>query len=145
MGKEENFGNECMINFMPTFKKTFILIVLFFAFLNAHSYSEVIKKVEVKGNERISVETIKVFGDISVGKNYEVNDVNDIIKKLYNTSFFSSVSIQLKDNVLNIENLDLDNDEDQVEDDTVLLEDESDIDPATDAGVKTPEEGEEGY
>jgi uncharacterized protein (TIGR02300 family) len=50
-----------------------------------------------------------------------------------------------KDDDLDLENLDLDNNEDQVEDDTVLLEDESDIDPATDAGVKTPEEGEEEY
>ena len=49
-----------------------------------------------------------------------------------------------KDNVLDIENLDLDNSEDQVEDDTVLLEDESDIDPAVDVGIK-PTEGEEEY
>ena len=50
-----------------------------------------------------------------------------------------------KDDELDIENLDLDNNEDQVEDDTVLLEDETDIDPALDAGVKPPEEGEEEY
>ena len=50
-----------------------------------------------------------------------------------------------KDDDLDIENLDLDNNEDQVEDDTVLLEDESDIDPAVDAGIKPTEEGEEEY
>jgi hypothetical protein len=32
-----------------------------------------------------------------------------------------------------------------VEDDTVLLEDESDIDPATDVGIKPTEEGEEQF
>ena len=50
-----------------------------------------------------------------------------------------------KDDDLDIESLDLNNSEDQVEDDTVLLEDESDIDPAADTGVKPPEEGEEEY
>ena len=50
-----------------------------------------------------------------------------------------------KENELDIENLDLDNNEDQVEDDTVLLEDESDIDPAVDVGIKPPEEGEEQF
>jgi hypothetical protein len=50
-----------------------------------------------------------------------------------------------KDDELDIENLDLDNNEDQVEDDTVLLEDETDIDPTLDAGIKPTEEGEEEY
>jgi len=50
-----------------------------------------------------------------------------------------------KEDELDIENLDLDNNEDQVEDDTVLLEDESDIDPAIDVGIKPPEEGEEQF
>ena len=50
-----------------------------------------------------------------------------------------------KEDELDIENLDLDNAEDQVEDDTVLLEEESDIDPAVDVGFKVTEEGEEEY
>ena len=50
-----------------------------------------------------------------------------------------------KDDDLDIENLDIDNNEDQVEDDTVLLEDETDIDPTLDAGIKPTEEGEEEY
>ena len=83
-------------------RKIFVLTFLFLSLMFSNSFSEVINDIKVKGNSRISLETIIVFGDISVGKNYEINDVNDIIKKLYNTSFFSSVSIQLKDNVLNI-------------------------------------------
>ena len=50
-----------------------------------------------------------------------------------------------KEDELDIENLDLDNNEDQVEDDTVLLEDESEIDPTSDVGIKPPEEGEEQF
>ena len=44
-----------------------------------------------------------------------------------------------------IESLDVDNNEDNLEDDTVLLEDETEIDPAADAGIRTPDEGEEEY
>ena len=50
-----------------------------------------------------------------------------------------------KDDELDIENLDVDNNEDNLEDDTVLLEDETEIDPAAYAGIVTPDEGEEEY
>ena len=50
-----------------------------------------------------------------------------------------------KDDELDIENLDIDNNEDNLEDDTVLLEDETEIDPAADAGIKTPDDSEEEY
>ena len=50
-----------------------------------------------------------------------------------------------KDDDLDIENLDLDNSDDNIEDDTVLLEDETDIDPTTDVGIRPPEENEEEY
>jgi outer membrane protein assembly factor BamA len=48
----------------------------------------VVKKIEIKVNERISAETITIFGDMSVGKNYEISDINSLIKKLYDTTFF---------------------------------------------------------
>ena len=37
-----------------------------------------------------------VFGDIAIGKDYEKSDVNSLIKKLYNTTFFSNISVDLK-------------------------------------------------
>ena len=85
---------------MPNFKKIFIITVLFLTFIDADSYSEVVKKIEIKGNERISSETIVIFGDVTVGKDYEASDVNSIIKKLYETTFFSDISITLKNNNL---------------------------------------------
>ena len=50
-----------------------------------------------------------------------------------------------KDDELDIENLDIEDNDDNLEDDTVLIEDETEIDPAADAGIKTPEDGEEEY
>ncbi len=85
---------------MLNFKKIFIFTILFLTFIGANSHSEVVKKIEIKGNERISSETILIFGDVAIGKNYEISDVNFIIKKLYETTFFSDISITLNDNKL---------------------------------------------
>ena len=87
---------------MQRFKKIFSFILLFFVFLNGNSYSEVVKNIEIKGNERISKETIIVFGDISIGKDYNSSDLNSLIKKLYATSFFSDISASIQGNILNI-------------------------------------------
>ncbi len=87
---------------MSNFKKLLASIILFYTFLSISSFSEVINKVEVKGNERISLETIAIFGDIVVGKNYETSDLNLLIKKLYETNFFSNISVEVKNNKLSI-------------------------------------------
>ena len=44
---------------------------------------------------------------------------------------------------LNIENIDLESNEEVIEDDTVLIEEETDIDPAIDVGIKPKEDKEE--
>ena len=85
---------------MKFFKKKFILQILFFLFFSANSYSEIINKVDFKGNERISPETIMIFGDIIIGKDYSETDIGQIIKKLYETKFFSNISIELENNKL---------------------------------------------
>ncbi len=82
-----------------------IFIISFFLFVSSLSLSvhaDTIEKINVKGNERISAETIMLFGDITIGKNYETNDLNLLIKKLYNTSFFSDISASIENNILNI-------------------------------------------
>ena len=48
-----------------------------------------------------------------------------------------------KDDELNIENIDLESNEEAIEDDTVLIEEETDIDPAVDVGIKPTEDKEE--
>ena len=61
-----------------------------------------VNKVDIIGNERVSLETIVVFGDIKIGDNYESSDINLLIKKLYETTFFSDISVELKNGVLSI-------------------------------------------
>ena len=87
---------------MSFFRKIFIFFILFTALQNFNAYSEVVNKFEVKGNERISLETIMIFGDIAIGKNYEEKDISLLIKKLYETNFFSNISVDFADNKLTI-------------------------------------------
>ena len=87
---------------MNILRKINIFVILFSIFFNVNSYSEVIKKVDVQGNDRISPETIIIFGDIEIGKNYEESDISLLIKKLYETSFFTNITIELANNKLTI-------------------------------------------
>ena len=87
---------------MVDFKKIIALIILFFTFYNVNSYSEVVNKVEVQGNNRISSETIIIFGDVVVGNNYEETDISLLIKNLYETNYFSNISVELMNNKLTI-------------------------------------------
>ena len=75
------------------------LISLIFFNLSA----EVIQKLEVKGNNRISLETIKVYGDVIYGKDYSPSEVNEILKNLYETNFFENINISLSNSVLTVQ------------------------------------------
>ena len=88
---------------MKNLKKINIFIFVFLVLFNLKSYAEVVNKIIVNGNERISSETVVIFGDILIGKNYEKSDVSLIIKKLYETTFFSNISANLSNNILTIE------------------------------------------
>ncbi len=90
------------MTFIINIKKIIFALFLFFAFLGTNLYSEIVNKVQVHGNERISSETVIIFGDITIGNNYDSSDVNLLIKKLYETDFFSDIKIELKNNKLDI-------------------------------------------
>jgi len=87
---------------MKKFTKIFALLLSFFFFFNSHLNAEVVKEVKVNGNSRITLETILVYGDIKVGNNYDSEDINFLIKKLYETKFFSNISVELINGNLNI-------------------------------------------
>ena len=67
---------------MENFRKIFFVFVLFILFFCTKSYTEIVNRLEVQGNDRITKETIAIFGDIIIGKNYESPDINLLIKKL---------------------------------------------------------------
>ena len=69
-------------------------------FLISSSLSEIINKLEITGNKRISRETIIVLGKINLNTNYNDNELNILTKRLYATEFFKDISINLKKNTL---------------------------------------------
>ena len=80
---------------MLIFKKIIFIVAIFFTIFSVKSNAEIVNKVEAKGNIRISLETIVVFADIVIGKDYTANDISLLIKKLYDTAFFSNISVEL--------------------------------------------------
>ena len=79
--------------------KTYSII---FSLIFFNLSAEIIQKVNISGNDRISKETIKVYGDINIGKDYSSFDINKILKSLYGTEFFEDIKITLSNGVLNI-------------------------------------------
>ena len=59
-----------------------------------------INDISVKGNQRISKETILVLGNIELNKNYNSEDVNKVLKNLYQSDFFENIEIEVNDNIL---------------------------------------------
>ena len=82
--------------------KLFLSAIIIKIFLISSLFAEIIKNVDIRGNIRISDETILVLGDIDIGKNYKTDDLNNIVKKLYESEFFEDISLNLIDNVLTI-------------------------------------------
>ena len=48
-----------------------ILIILYLILFTNHLSAEIIKKIQITGNDRVSDETVKVYGDISINQNID--------------------------------------------------------------------------
>ena len=82
---------------MNLFLKTLTLFFILFSI----SYAEIVKGVKIFGNDRISDETVKVYGAIKEGKSeYTKQDLDNILKKIYETNFFKNVSVEIKNQIL---------------------------------------------
>ena len=83
--------------------KLFFKILAIFAFLSVSVESKNFNQILVKGNERISAETIKIFSEISEQDFLDENSINLILKKIYKTGYFKNVNIRIEKNILIIE------------------------------------------
>ena len=81
------------------FFKSFFLI---FLFLSTNAFSEILNKIEINGNDRISDETIKLFTSVNVNDEINDNKLNNILKDLYETNFFKDVSVKFENQTLSI-------------------------------------------
>ena len=81
--------------------KTIISVVIFWlAFILSSLNSTIINKIEIIGNDRVSDQTIIVYGDIKVNEDINEQKLNQILNDLYSTDFFEDGKVQIKDNVL---------------------------------------------
>ena len=62
--------------FQKIVKSTCIIIQFNFLFLKS-AYTEIVKSIEILGNERIAEETIKMFSEIEIGSDINKNDINN--------------------------------------------------------------------
>ena len=81
-----------------------ILIFITIFFLNFFALNaEVVNKIEINGNKRVSEETIKVYGNLKeLGSDFSTADLDQILKDLYSTNFFENIDIQITNNILKI-------------------------------------------
>jgi outer membrane protein insertion porin family len=77
-------------------------IFIFGILLFSNVYAEVISKIEINGNSRITDEYILIFSEISTDEEINSDDLNISLKKLYQTGYFEDVKFNLKNSVLNI-------------------------------------------
>ena len=73
-----------------------LISLLIFSCLNA----DIIKEIKVSGNKRLSDESIIIFGNIELNKNYNNDNLNLILKDLYSTNFFENVKLDIDNEIL---------------------------------------------
>ena len=82
-------------------KKLKLLLLIFFSlfYLN-FSLADIIKDIQVDGNERISKPTIILFSKAKINQSVDDEDINFFLKNLYETNFFKNISIEFNNNIL---------------------------------------------
>ena len=79
--------------------KKLLLLLFLLSFTNILS-AEIIKKIDISGNERVSDETVKVYGGVSLNQDIDNLKINEIIKKLYSTNFFEEINVSVSNQTL---------------------------------------------
>ena len=69
-------------------------------FISSLTYAEIVKDFKIIGNQRLSNESIVLFSEIEINKDYSPYDLNSSLKKLYDTNFFKKIDLEIKNNTL---------------------------------------------
>ena len=65
-------------------------------------FSEIFNDFKIIGNERVSKQTIINFTEINVNDDLNQEDLNNVLKRLYDTNFFEDISVNLENAILSI-------------------------------------------
>ena len=80
--------------------KVILLSFILNLIILSSSFSEIIKKIQITGNTRISDETVLMFSKIDVGQNFETSTLNKILKNLYDSNYFSDVIVKFENSII---------------------------------------------
>ena len=84
-------------------KKILIYIIFYLFCASTLVFAAKIENIEIKNNKRISKGTITTYGKIKINKDYNQNQLNLILKNLYDTNFFENISLAISGNTLIID------------------------------------------
>ena len=73
----------------------YLFLTVIFNSLICNLFANEIKIIEVSGNNRVSSSSVIMFSSVKIGQNLNENDLNNVLKNLYNTNFFEDVSVEL--------------------------------------------------
>ena len=81
-----------------------VIFAIFFIILASHnlSYSEIIKKLIIEGNNRVSNTSIENIISFKKNKDYSAEEINNFQKKLFKTNFFKNIKIIFENNNLKL-------------------------------------------
>tara|TARA_B100000886_G_scaffold52385_1_gene32197 strand:+ start:3017 stop:5251 length:2235 start_codon:yes stop_codon:yes gene_type:complete len=79
-----------------------VILTTLFLLKTTFVFSEIINKINVIGNNRVSEETIINFSEIKEGNDVSEKTLNESLKNLYKTNFFELVEFKLDNNDLTI-------------------------------------------
>ena len=85
------------------FYKVKIIYYFFFLILlplNLNLKAEVLDRIIINGNKRVSDETIILYGKIKIKEDINEQKVNEIISNLNSTNFFEDINVELKNKTL---------------------------------------------
>jgi len=74
--------------------------VLTTTILATPAYSAVISSIAVSGNELIPSQTIRDFAGVNFGSNLAPADINDVLRRLYDSGMFENVDLQVSGSTL---------------------------------------------
>ena len=81
---------------MNFFSKIIIILCIF----TTSAVSEILKKIEITGNKRISSETIIIFSEVKINDQINKSKLDKVIKNLYQTNFFRNISLNFENQIL---------------------------------------------
>ena len=79
-----------------------LLIAVINLLIFNNSNADVINKIFINGNERVSDETVIMFSKIKIGDEVSQKSLNDAVKELFSTNYFKDINFSIDDGNLTI-------------------------------------------